>query len=82
MASPIPEVPATAETISPETAPTEPSRWYITPGAVILINGQVPLRLVNVNDGKKRLTFAPVGDWPMPVVDDDPVVGVVRWASP
>lgn len=59
-----------APEIDPENAAArEPQPWFITSGVVIAVGG-VPLKLVNVNRGKRRLTFTPLPGWSMP--DEDP----------
>ena len=57
-------------------AKSDVGRWVnLRVGDEVQILG-VPCRLVNMNVGRKRLTFTPAGSMPMPRSSADPVIGV------
>ena len=51
--------------------------WEVAIGATVLIDG-IPLKVVNINSGKRRLTLQPFPDWPMCDVVSDPIQRVIR----
>lgn len=55
----------------------KPKPWEVRIGGSVTING-VPLKIVNVNTGKRRLTLSPEKNWPMCTVLTDPVVSVKK----
>ena len=55
----------------------KPGPWRVAIGTVVIIEG-VPLRVVNVNEGKRRLTLSPLESWPMCTVVSDPIVKVTK----